>query len=155
MHRATRLHYDFRLEHGGVLLSWAIPRGPPWTPARRRLAVQTEDHPVDYGDFEGVIPSGYGMGTVELWDAGTFEWARESAADPGAQLRKGDIKFRLAGEKLAGEFALVRIGERGRPQGELRAGAQLPAHQEAGRMGRRRPRRRGPGSLGQERTDAR
>ena len=116
MHRATRLHYDFRLEHGGVLLSWAIPRGPSLDPSSRRLAVQTEDHPIDYGDFEGVIPSGYGMGTVELWDAGTFEWTRESAADPDAQLRKGDIKFRLRGEKLAGEFALVRIAERGRRQ---------------------------------------
>ncbi len=114
MHRATRLHYDFRLEHGGVLLSWAIPRGPSLNPSSRRLAVQTEDHPIDYGDFEGVIPSGYGMGTVELWDAGSFEWARESLVDPDAQLRKGDIKFRLRGQKLAGEFALVRIGERGR-----------------------------------------
>jgi len=117
MHRATRLHYDFRIEHAGVLLSWAIPRGPSLDPASRRLAVQTEDHPLDYGEFEGVIPSGYGMGTVELWDAGTFEWARESAADPEAQIRKGDIKFRLAGEKLRGEFALVRIGERGRGHG--------------------------------------
>ncbi len=116
-HRATRLHYDFRLEHRGVLLSWAIPRGPSLDPASRRLAVQTEDHPVDYGDFEGVIPSGYGMGTVELWDAGTFEWVRESAADPERQIAKGDIKFRLWGQKLAGEWALVRIGERGRRQG--------------------------------------
>ncbi|MGA8015084.1 MAG: DNA polymerase ligase N-terminal domain-containing protein, partial [Candidatus Dormiibacterota bacterium] len=117
MHRATRLHYDFRLEHRGVLLSWAIPRGPSLDPASRRLAVQTEDHPVDYGDFEGVIPSGYGMGTVELWDAGTFEWVRESAADPERQIANGDIKFRLSGQKLAGEWALVRIGERGRRQG--------------------------------------
>ncbi|HXZ99985.1 MAG TPA: non-homologous end-joining DNA ligase [Candidatus Binatia bacterium] len=117
LHRATRLHYDFRLEHGGVLLSWAIPRGPSLDPASRRLAVQTEDHPLDYGDFEGVIPSGYGMGTVELWDAGTFEWVRESAADPDRQIAKGDIKFRLAGQKLSGEFALVRIGERGRRYG--------------------------------------
>ena len=117
MHRATRLHYDFRLEHRGVLLSWAIPRGPSLDPASRRLAVQTEDHPVDYGHFEGVIPSGYGMGTVELWDAGSFEWTRESAADPEAQIRAGDIKFRLAGEKLRGEFALVRIGGRSRYPG--------------------------------------
>jgi len=117
MHRATRLHYDFRLEHGGVLLSWAIPRGPSLDPSARRLAVQTEDHPVDYGDFEGVIPSGYGMGTVELWDAGSFEWSRESAADPDAQIKAGDIKFRLAGQKLRGEFALVRIGGRGHHPG--------------------------------------
>jgi bifunctional non-homologous end joining protein LigD len=120
MHRATRLHYDFRLEHRGVLLSWAIPRGPSLDPASRRLAVQTEDHPVDYGHFEGVIPSGYGMGTVELWDAGSFEWTRESAADPEAQIRAGDIKFRLAGEKLRGEFALVRIGGRSRYPGVSR-----------------------------------
>jgi bifunctional non-homologous end joining protein LigD len=117
MHRATRLHYDFRLEHGGVLLSWAIPRGPSLDPAARRLAVQTEDHPVDYGDFEGIIPSGYGMGTVELWDAGSFQWTRESAADPDAQIRAGDIKFQLAGEKLRGEFALVRLGGRGHHPG--------------------------------------
>jgi bifunctional non-homologous end joining protein LigD len=117
MHRATRLHYDFRLEHGGVLLSWAIPRGPSLDPSARRLAVQTEDHPVGYGDFEGVIPSGYGMGTVELWDAGSFEWTRESAADPDAQIKAGNIKFRLAGEKLRGEFALVRIGGRGHHPG--------------------------------------
>jgi len=117
MHRATRLHYDLRLEHAGVLLSWAVPRGPSLDPASRRLAVQTEDHPLDYGDFEGVIPSGYGMGTVELWDAGTFEWTRESAADPDGQIGRGDIKFRLGGEKLRGEFALVRIS-RPAPGGE-------------------------------------
>jgi bifunctional non-homologous end joining protein LigD len=144
MHRATRLHYDFRLEHGGVLLSWAIPRGPSLDPAARRLAVQTEDHPVDYGEFEGVIPSGYGMGTVLLWDAGSFEWTRESAADPVAQLRAGDIKFRLDGEKLHGEFALVRMGGRGRHPGagteeersflliKKRDEAAVPGHDAAG-----------------------
>jgi bifunctional non-homologous end joining protein LigD len=121
-HRATRLHYDFRLEHGGVLLSWAIPKGPSLDPAAKRFATQTEDHPVDYGDFEGVIPSGYGMGTVELWDAGTFQWVRESAEDPERQLEKGDIKFQLEGEKLKGEFALVRLGERGRGAGGGRDG---------------------------------
>jgi len=122
MHRATRLHYDFRLEHGGVLLSWAVPRGPSLDPARKRLAVQTEDHPLDYGDFEGVIPSGYGMGTVELWDAGTFTWTRESARDPDGQISRGDIKFQLSGEKLAGEFALVRIVDRApRPAGAAEA----------------------------------
>jgi bifunctional non-homologous end joining protein LigD len=116
-HRATRMHLDFRLEHDGVLLSWAIPRGPTLDPAIKRLAVQTEDHPVDYGDFEGVIPSGYGAGTVLLWDIGTFEWTRESAEDYEASRARGDIKFRLAGTKIAGEYALVHIGERGRRHG--------------------------------------
>ncbi len=117
MHRATRLHFDFRLEHLGVLLSWAIPRGPTLDPKLKRLAVQTEDHPVDYGDFEGVIPSGYGAGTVLLWDIGEFDWTRESADDVEKSLRTGDVKFILSGQKLSGEFALVHIGERGRRYG--------------------------------------
>ncbi|HEX4863421.1 MAG TPA: non-homologous end-joining DNA ligase, partial [Acidimicrobiales bacterium] len=116
-HRATRMHFDFRLEHDGVLLSWAIPRGPSLDPAKRRLAVQTEDHPIDYGEFEGVIPSGYGAGTVMLWDIGTFEWVKESAEDFERSRLKGDVKFRLQGTKLSGEFALVHIGERGRRYG--------------------------------------
>jgi bifunctional non-homologous end joining protein LigD len=116
-HRATRMHFDFRLEHDGVLLSWPIPRGPTLDPAVKRLAVHTEDHPVDYGDFEGVIPSGYGAGTVLLWDIGTYEWVRESAADFEASRAKGDIKFRLSGTKISGEFALIRIGDRGRRYG--------------------------------------
>jgi bifunctional non-homologous end joining protein LigD len=116
-HKATRMHLDFRLEHDGVLLSWAIPRGPSLDPAAKRLAVQTEDHPVDYGDFEGVIPSGYGAGVVMLWDIGTFEWTRESAEDFEASRVRGDIKFRLQGRKLGGEFALVHIGARGRRYG--------------------------------------
>ena len=113
-HRATRLHFDFRLEHAGVLLSWAVPRGPTLDPAARRLAVQTEDHPIDYGDFEGVIPSGYGAGTVLLWDIGTYEWVKETAEDFDRSMQRGDLKFRLQGSKLCGEFALVRIGARGR-----------------------------------------
>ena len=117
MHRATRLHFDFRLEHDGVLLSWAIPRGPSLDPAKKRLAVQTEDHPIDYGDFEGVIPSGYGAGTVLLWDIGTYEWVRESADDFERSRARGDIKFKLQGSKLAGEFAVVKIGDRGRRYG--------------------------------------
>ncbi len=116
-HRATRMHFDFRLEHNGVLLSWPIPRGPTLDPAIKRLAVHTEDHPVDYGDFEGVIPSGYGAGTVLLWDIGTYEWLRETAQDVEASLAKGDLKFRLSGTKIRGEFALVKIGARGRRQG--------------------------------------
>ena len=116
-HRATRMHFDFRLEHDGVLLSWAVPRGPSLDPTKKRLAVQTEDHPIDYGEFEGVIPSGYGAGTVMLWDIGTFEWIKESAEDFERSRLKGDVKFRLQGTKLSGEFALVHIGERGRRYG--------------------------------------
>ncbi len=111
------MHFDFQLEHEGVLLSWAVPRGPSLDPAKKRLAVQTEDHPIDYGEFEGVIPSGYGAGTVMLWDIGTFEWIKESAEDYERSRVKGDIKFRLNGSKLSGEFALVHIGERGRQYG--------------------------------------
>ncbi|HEY2705755.1 MAG TPA: DNA ligase D [Candidatus Dormibacteraeota bacterium] len=122
MHRATRLHFDFRLEHRGVLLSWAVPKGPTLDPAQRRYAVHVEDHPIEYGDFEGVIPSGYGAGTVELWDAGAYEWLRETAEDPDASLRRGDLKFSLDGQKLHGEFALVRMGGRG----GRRRGADLP-----------------------------
>jgi len=116
-HRATRMHFDFRLEHNGVLLSWAIPRGPSLDPSKKRLAVQTEDHPIDYGEFEGVIPSGYGAGTVMLWDIGTYEWIKETAEDYERSLQRGDLKFRLFGTKLSGEFALIRIGARGRQYG--------------------------------------
>ncbi len=122
MHRATRLHFDVRLEHRGVLLSWAVPKGPTLDPEQRRYAVHVEDHPIEYGDFEGVIPSGYGAGTVELWDAGAYEWLRETAEDPEASLRRGDLKFSLDGVKLHGEFALVRMGGRG----GRRRGAGVP-----------------------------
>lgn len=104
-HLATHLHYDLRLEWNGVLLSWAIPKGPSIDPADKRLAMQTEDHPFDYGTFEGVIPEGYGAGIVMLWDRGT--WTPESP-DVDAALRKGDLKFRLDGYKLKGSWALVR-----------------------------------------------
>jgi bifunctional non-homologous end joining protein LigD len=124
MHRATRLHFDLRLEHDGVLLSWAVPKGPTLDPQQRRYAVHVEDHPIEYGDFEGVIPSGYGAGTVELWDAGGHEWLKETAEDPEGSLRRGDLKFRLDGQKLRGEFALVRMGGRGR--GGRRRGAEVP-----------------------------
>src|SRR5258706_691954 len=99
-HAATRLHYDFRLELEGVLKSWAVPKGPSLDPADKRLAVQTEDHPMDYGDFEGVIPEKqYGAGEVLLWDKGA--WIPEDPAPPAA-MRKGRRPFRLEGKKLQG-----------------------------------------------------
>ncbi len=107
-HDATRLHYDFRLELDGVLLSWAVTRGPSLSPKDRRLAVRTEDHPLDYAGFEGVIPQGYGAGTVMLWDRGT--WTPQ--ADPHAGLKKGELKFTLHGERLKGGFVLVRMKPR-------------------------------------------
>ena len=105
-HAASRLHYDFRLEMEGVLKSWAVPKGPSLDPADKRLAMMTEDHPIDYGDFEGIIPAGqYGGGTVVLWDQGTWE----PLEDPHQGLRKGALKFRLDGKKLKGKWTLVRI----------------------------------------------
>src|SRR4030095_6645099 len=106
-HAARRLHYDFRLEWDGVLKSWAIPKGPSLDPAARRLAVQTEDHPLDYGAFEGTIPSGeYGAGEVVLWDRGTWQPRGEAAAE----VAQGKLHFTLHGEKLRGEWLLVRMG---------------------------------------------
>ncbi len=112
-HRAGHLHYDFRLEHRGVMLSWAIPKGPSPDPDVKRLAMETEPHPMEYNQFEGVIPEGeYGGGTVMIWDKGVWAPATptglgdEDEAD--RQLRKGDLKFVLLGEKLAGSWVLVR-----------------------------------------------
>src|SRR5690242_13161625 len=105
-HRGTSLHYDFRLEHNGVLLSWAVPKGPSLDPSVKRLAMHVEDHPLEYGGFEGVIPEGeYGGGTVMVWDNG--EWIPESP-DVEAALKKGDLKFTLRGKKLHGSWVLVR-----------------------------------------------
>jgi len=109
-HRASHLHYDFRLEHDGVMLSWAVPKGPSLDPANKRFAMQTEDHPIEYNQFEGVIPEGeYGGGTVMIWDYGTWE---PEAADVDAALAKGDLKFTLHGKKLRGSWVLVRMRPR-------------------------------------------
>lgn len=104
-HLASHLHYDLRLEHDGVLLSWAVPKGPSIDPADKRLAMHVEDHPIEYGTFEGVIPDGYGAGIVMLWDEGTWE---PLADDVAAALKKGDLKIELHGVKLKGSWALVR-----------------------------------------------
>src|SRR5204863_2263648 len=104
-HLPSHLHYDFRLEHNGVLLSWAVPKGPSLDPSTKRLAMMVEDHPIEYGTFEGVIPSGYGAGIVMLWDRGT--WTPE-VDDVEAALKKGDLKFTLDGYKLKGSWVLVR-----------------------------------------------
>jgi bifunctional non-homologous end joining protein LigD len=113
-HDATRLHYDFRLELDGVLKSWAVTRGPSYDPRDKRLAVQVEDHPLEYGGFEGTIPKGqYGGGTVMLWDRGTWE----PLGDPHEGLEKGDLKFRLSGERMTGEWVLVRM-KGGRERGD-------------------------------------
>jgi bifunctional non-homologous end joining protein LigD len=105
-HRASQLHYDFRLERNGVMLSWAVPKGPSLDPSVKRLAMQVEDHPIEYSDFESVIPRGeYGGGTVMIWDTGT--WVPESP-DVDAALKKGDLKFTLHGKKLKGSWVLVR-----------------------------------------------
>ena len=106
-HRATRLHYDFRLEMDGVLRSWAIPKGPTFDPSEKRLAVETEDHPMDYGGFEGVIPKGnYGAGNVIIWDAGTYDMVDPETPELG--WKKGKLHFILKGKKLKGEWVLVR-----------------------------------------------
>ena len=111
-HDASRLHYDFRLEMDGVLKSWAVPKGLPWAQAERHLAVEVEDHPIDYADFEGIIPEGqYGGGTVMVWDRGTYELT--PPGDPVEAVRKGKLHVILHGEKAKGEWALIRIRAEG------------------------------------------
>ncbi len=113
-HKASHLHYDFRLEMDGVLKSWAVPKGPSMNPGHKRLAMMVEDHPYSYKDFKGVIPSGYGAGIVEIWDKGKYtaiESSEKSTAEKKlkAGLKAGNLKFKLSGKKLKGEFALVKL----------------------------------------------
>jgi DNA ligase D-like protein (predicted 3'-phosphoesterase) len=117
-HDASRLHYDFRLEVDGVLKSWAIPKGPSTDPGQKRLAIPTEDHPLDYVDFEGVIPPGnYGAGTVIVWDTGTYRNLKEKNGQKitmDASIEEGHVEFWLEGEKLKGGYALIHTGSAGR-----------------------------------------
>ncbi|MEJ7625487.1 MAG: DNA polymerase ligase N-terminal domain-containing protein [Ferruginibacter sp.] len=113
-HKASRLHYDFRLELDGTLKSWAVPKGPSMNPGDKRLAMMVEDHPYDYKDFSGIIPSGYGAGIVEIWDNGTYTAidganGASSVKALRAGLKAGNLKFTLKGKKLKGEFALVKL----------------------------------------------
>jgi bifunctional non-homologous end joining protein LigD len=111
-HDATRLHYDFRIELGGVFKSWAVTKVPSPDPATKRLAVEVEDHPLDYGNFEGTIPKGqYGGGTVQLWDRGT--WRPQADSDPARGLADGHLKLELKGERLKGGWSLIRMRDRG------------------------------------------
>ncbi len=108
-HRASALHYDFRLEIGDAMPSWAVPKGPSLDPSQKRLAMQVEDHPLEYAGFEGVIPEGeYGGGTVMIWDEGTYEMLDD--VDPAVALKKGELRFTLDGRKLKGRWTLVRTG---------------------------------------------
>ena len=133
-HRAG-LHWDFRLEHDGVLWSWAVPKGPSLDPADRRMAIHVEDHPIDYADFEGEIPAGeYGGGKVETWDRGTWE----SLGDPDEGMRKGDLKFVLKGQRLNGRFTLARLRQRGKQE----AWFLIKGHDDAAKEGASAPNRK-------------
>src|ERR1700723_4168910 len=127
-HAARRLHYDLRLELDGVFKSWAVAKGPSADPADKRLAIEVEDHPLDYGDFEGTIPSGeYGGGTVQLWDRGY--WTPEGGRSPQEAFDSGDLKFALEGRRLNGSWVLVRM--RGNRYGGKRTHWLLIKHRDA------------------------
>lgn len=131
-HHARRagLHWDFRLEHDGVLWSWAVPKGPSLDPADRRVAIHVEDHPIDYADFQGEIPAGqYGAGKVETWDRGTWT----PLEDPEKGMRKGSLRFVLQGKRLSGRFTLARLSRRD-PQ-KQEAWFLIKGHDEAAREG--------------------
>src|SRR5688572_5983892 len=130
-HRASHMHYDFRLELNGVLLSWAVPKGPSLDPSHKRLAMQTEDHPIEYGGFEGIIPpKQYGAGTVLLWDRGV--WIPKEDVEAG--YRKGRLKFELQGEKLQGGWMLVR-SHGGKYDGEKKSWLLIKEDDEYARRG--------------------
>ena len=147
-HDASRLHWDFRLELDGVLKSWAVPKGPSLDPGEKRLAMRTEDHPLDYGDFEGTIPKGeYGGGTVMLWDQG--RWVPDPRKDPSKTIEEGHLHFTLEGERMKGEWVMFRLkpkpGEKAEPWmlkkvtddfadagGRRRAGRQLRDQRDDG-----------------------
>src|SRR6266478_1428694 len=130
-HDASRLHYDFRLEMDGVLKSWAVPKGLPWAQAERHLAVEVEDHPLDYASFEGIIPQGqYGGGTVMVWDRG--HWM-PMVDDPETALQQGKLHFRLFGDRLKGEWALIRM--RGSAGGDAKNWLLFKAKDEYARTG--------------------
>jgi bifunctional non-homologous end joining protein LigD len=133
-HRATRLHYDFRLEVDGVLVSWAVPKGPTLDPSQRRMAVHVEDHPIEYLDFEGVIPKGeYGGGDVIVWDWGTWQPEQETP-DGRRAVDDGELKFVLTGQKLRGRFTIVRTSGRGSTRGarERSASSRTPFQDDGG-----------------------
>lgn len=119
-HQASRLHYDFRLEVNGVLKSWAVPKGPSTDTSEKRLALPTEDHPLDYADFEGVIPEGqYGAGTVMVWDRGTYRNLQEEKEEPvsmAQSIQEGQVEVWLEGQKIQGGYALIRFRDEDDPQ---------------------------------------
>jgi DNA ligase D-like protein (predicted 3'-phosphoesterase) len=144
-HQARSLHYDFRLEAGGALKSWAVPKGPSTNPSDKRLAMPTEDHPLEYADFEGVIPEGeYGAGTVIVWDRGTYRNLREEPVEQ--QVEEGHVAVWLEGVKLRGGFALTRLG------GGKRERWLLVKMDDEGADRRRKPVRSQPESVKSGRT---